>query len=132
MAHLAVDTPDAGWLRGADWETLLTPGDRARLMDKVRTELVPQLESDEVWGSLERYRDDDSVERALIDYQMAFESENDLETGAKFSAALEMYRQRPVQSREDDSYWDRNPLTGTRLAPPPDADRSIFDDVDEK
>jgi hypothetical protein len=138
MAHLAVSTPDAGWFRGADWETLLTPGDRSRLMDKARTELVPRLESDEGWGPLKRYPDGDPVEKALIDYQMAFGSENDLEAAAKFSAALEIYRQRPVRSCEDDSYWDTSPLGGTRLAPPPDADssifdadRSIFDDVDE-
>ena len=62
---------------------------------------------------------------------MAFESAGDFETAQAFADAYEMHSQLPDMAREDDG-WDRGPLTGRRLAPPPDTGRSIFDDIDEE
>jgi hypothetical protein len=67
MADLAVSTPDDGWVNGASWKVLLTPGDRARLMDKVRTDLVPRLETLDGIGDGER-EPDDPIESALFGY----------------------------------------------------------------
>jgi hypothetical protein len=132
MAGLAVSTPDDGWLDGSAWEILLTPGDRARLMDKVRTDLVPRLETLDGIGDGERDPDDDPVESALSGYRRAFEREGDFEAAQAFEDACDAYSQLPPKSREDEDYEARSPLTGTRLAPLPDTGRSIFDDIDEE
>jgi len=100
MADLAVNTPDHGWIRGSDWKILLTSGDRAMLFGKVRTELVPRLDTGEAWGD-ERDGDDDPVDDALFGYQMAFEDEGDLETAQAFEAARDAYAQLPIKARED-------------------------------
>jgi hypothetical protein len=131
MAYLAVDTPDDGWLEGYDWQTLLTPSDRVMLFDRVRTELVPRLETLDGVGDGERDPDDDPIESALAGYQRAFKREGDYETAEAFAEARDIYSQLPAKEREDYDFQDRSPLASTRLAPPPDTGRSIFDDVDE-
>lgn len=129
MAHLAVTTPDDGWLSDSAWKILLTPDDRAMLMEKVRTELVPRLATDDAWDCYERDPDDDPVEHALLGYKWAFENVSDFETAQAFADAYEMHSQLPAMTREDDSDWIRGPLTDRKLAPPPDTGRSIFDDI---
>ena len=132
MADLAVNTPDHGWIRGSDWKILLTSGDRAMLFGKVRTELVPRLDTGEAWGD-ERDGDDDPVDDALFGYQMAFEDEGDLETAQAFEAARDAYAQLPIKAREDypePRSGARAPLASTKLAPAPNMSRSIFDDID--
>jgi hypothetical protein len=101
-------------------------------MDKVRTELVPRPETLDGIGDGERDPDDDPVESALFGYRRAFEREGDFETAQGFEDACDAYSQLPPKSREDEDYETRSPLTGTRLAPPPDTGRSIFDDIDEE
>ncbi len=131
MAHLAVNTPDDGWTRGSDWRVLLTSGDRARLFEKVRMELVPRLATGEGWGDDERDGDDDPVESSLRGYERAFEDEGDFETAQAFAEARDMYSQLPIRVRQDYRDWEeRTPLTGTNLAPAPNTSRSIFDDID--
>jgi hypothetical protein len=130
MTDLAVDTPDDGWINGSAWKILLTPADRAMLFDKVRTELVPRLNTGCAWGD-EREPDDDPVENALVGYEMAFEDEGDVETAQAFAEARDAYSQLPIKVREDYlEMEDRLPLAGTRPAPAPDTSRSIFDDID--
>ena len=131
MARLAVTTPDDGSIKGSAWKILLTPGDHARLMEKVRTDLVPGLETGEGWGDDERDEDDDPVESALFGYERAFEEEGDSETAQAFAEARDMYSQLPTKTHEEYTDWeDRAPLTGARLAPAPNTGRSIFDDID--
>jgi hypothetical protein len=132
MAHLAVSTPDDGWLDGSAWKILLTADDRAMLTDKIRTDLVPRLEALAELGDGERDPDDDPIESTLIGYRTAFEREGDFETAEAFDEAYGIYTQLPPKYPEDDDdYEDRTPLTTTRLAPPPDTGRSIFDDIDK-
>jgi hypothetical protein len=132
MAGLAVSTPDAGWLDGPDWKILLTGSDRAMLMNRVLTDLVPRLEDFDA-GIPERDPDDDPVENALFTYQMAFREAGDHDTALAFDWARETYQQL-VPSREPEIYddeQDRGPLTRPAPAPAPDAGRSIFDDIDK-
>jgi hypothetical protein len=132
MAHLAVTTPDDGWLRDTAWKTLLTASDRAQLLDKVRTDLVPRLDTLDGIGDGERDPDDDPVESTLFWYQHAFEEEGDYESAQEFEWARDAYSQLPDKTREDDDSQDRSPLASTRLAPPAENGRSIFDDIDEE
>ena len=127
MAVLAVSTPDDGWLKGPDWKVLLTASDRAMLMDRVRTDLVPRL--DDV-GDGERDPDDDPIDNALFWYERAFREAGDHETADAFESARDGYQQLPVRESEDYDEPDRSPLTRPGLAPEPDTGRSIFDDID--
>jgi hypothetical protein len=132
MAHLAVTTPDDGWIRGSAWKVLLTRDDRAKLFENVRTELAPRFETAEYWDDGgERDEDQDPVEGALLGYERAFKEEGDVETAQVFAWAWELHSQLPTREREDyRDLRDRRPLTGTRLAPAPTTSRSIFDDLD--
>ena len=135
MAALAVETPDAGWLQAPAWQVLLRPAERARLMDMVRTELVPRFGTDEDPLPVEREEDDDPFEAALSEYREAFKEAGDLQTAAAFEEALDTYRQIPTSTREDygpDPDYDRSGFADhhSMLAPRPTAERSIFDDVD--
>ena len=127
MAVLAVRTPDDGWLKGPDWEILLTASDRAMLMDRVRTDLVPQL--DDV-GDGEREADDDPIDNTLFWYERAFREAGDDETADAFELARDGYQRLPVRQSEEYDEQYRSPLTRPGLAPEPDAGRSIFDDID--
>ena len=128
VADLAIATPDSGWVRDDAWKVLLTARERETLMERVRTELVYQLED---LLPEERESGYNPVERSLQGYKEAFESEGDFETARAFSEALRMYCELPKGSYDyPDDDVDRRPLSGTRLAPPPDASRSIFDDID--
>jgi hypothetical protein len=132
MAHLAVTTPDDGWIRGSAWKVLLTRDDRAKLFENVRTELAPRFETAEYWDDGgERDEDQDPVEGALLGYERASKEEGDVETAQVFAWAWELHSQLPTREREDyRDLRDRRPLTGTRLAPAPTTSRSIFDDID--
>jgi hypothetical protein len=128
VAELAIVTPDSGWVRDDAWKILLTAHERATLMERVRTELVYQLE---YLLPEEREPGYDPVETSLRGYKEAFESEGDHETARAFAEALRMYSELPEKSYDyPDDDVDRRPLSGTRLAPPPDTGRSIFDDID--
>lgn len=101
------------------------------LFEKVRTELVPRLETGDGWADAERDEDDDPVENALWGYELAFQAEGDFETAHAFAEAREWYSELPIRAAEEYSDWEKwAPLTGTRLAPPPNTSRSVFDDID--
>jgi hypothetical protein len=131
MRHLAVTTPDDGWIHDRAWKVLLTANDRTRLFEWVRTELVPRLGPGEGWLDDERDPDDDPVESALRGYSSAFENAGDFETAHAFDEAVEWHSRLPAREREDTESWtDASLLTGDRLAPPPSTGRSMFDDID--
>lgn len=138
MTALAVGTPDAGWLHAPAWQVLLSPAERARLMDTVRTDLVPRFGTDDDPLPGEREEDQDPFEAALIDYREAFKDAGDLQTAAAFDDAIDAFREAPTASREHhedyrpDPDHGRSDWTGYRsaLASRPTAERSIFDDVD--
>jgi hypothetical protein len=132
MTDLAITTPDPGWLSCKAWSVLLTPDERAHLMDTVRTELVPRLETVVVDWVSDTYEEDDPVESALFAYSRAFENEGDTETAEAFDNAWDRYSQ--LKPGPPESRYERDaspPVTGgSSLAPSPEPDRSIFDDID--
>jgi hypothetical protein len=129
MAFLAITTPDDGWIKGRPWKTLLTARDRARLMGRVRNELVPRLEDGEVFSD-ERDENYDPVEDALSGYKTAFEDEGDIRAARAFTRALELHSQLPAREYEDYTPRGSGPLSHDRLAPSHRTGRSIFDDID--
>ena len=130
VTDLAVGTPDSGWLKGGAWEVLLKPHERALIMERVRTKVVKQLEYDLDWFGEGREAGYDPVMSALRGYEEAFRGEGDHETARAFAEALRRYSELPERVYDDDDRLDRRPLTGSRLAPPPSASRSMFDDID--
>jgi hypothetical protein len=142
MAHLAVETPDSGWLHLPAWEVLLTPGERNQLMDAVRTKFVSELDMGEGWCPDER-DEDDPVERALLDYKMAFEDAGDTQAASALEEALDLFRELPTRPAEGyapdkdwgpEQDWDAGDSGYERrhssLVQPPKPSRSIFDDID--
>jgi hypothetical protein len=104
-----------------------------------------------VWCPEERDEDDDPVERALSDYQMAFEEAGDTQAASALEEALDLVRGLPTRPPEDyapDDDWDREwewhadreweshaggagaERGRSSLAPLPKPSRSIFDDID--
>jgi hypothetical protein len=141
MAHLAVETPDAGWLHLPAWKVLLRPEERSELLDAVRNEFVSQPGSDEHWFGDER-EDNDPVEHALYSYQTAFEDAGDTEAASALTEAINFFLDLPVRSSgyEPDEDWhpDWEPRAEgsgyerrqSSLALPARPGRSIFDDID--
>ena len=111
MADLAVRTPDDGWLEGPAWEVLLTASDRAMLMDKVRTDLVPRL--DDV-GDGEREADDDPIDNALFWYERAFREAGDHETADAFELGEARLPAASRQRSKDYDEQDRSPRSRAR------------------
>jgi hypothetical protein len=74
VAHLAVGTPDSGWLREDVWKILPTPHERAMITDRVRTELVEQRGYDIDWLGEGKEPGNDPVESALERYKEAFQT----------------------------------------------------------
>lgn len=132
MTDLALTTPDPGWLSCKAWSVLLTPDERAHLMDTVRTELVPRLETVVGDWVSDTYEEDDPIESALFAYSRAFENEGDAETAEAFDNAWDLYSQLKPSPPESRYEWDANPpIKGSSsLAPSSEPDRSIFDDID--
>ena len=106
MTALAVGTPDAGWLHAPAWQVLLSPAERARLMDTVRTDLVPRFGTDDDPLPGEREEDQDPFEAALTDYREAFKDAGDLQTAAAFDDAIDAFREAPTASREHYEDYD--------------------------
>jgi hypothetical protein len=134
LADLVTTPPDVNWL--SDWAMadLLTPGDRTRLLERVRDELVPELCSDNGWfGRETRSSVYDPVEEVLSGYRDAFASSGDHETAQVLGEALDKHLQRPV-TYDDDPFdgWSPRSLVPEPLEPPPHTSRSIFDDIDEE
>ena len=141
MAQLAVETPDAGWLHLPAWKVLLRPEERSELLNAVRTHFVSLFDSGDYWFADAR-EEDDPVERALLDYQRAFEDAGDPDVTYSIELALDVFRDVPTRSSDydPDGYWDpeweeRAEDDGyerrqSSLALPPTPGRSIFDDID--
>jgi hypothetical protein len=128
MAELAVLTPDGGWLDADEWNILLTPGERASLMETVRRELVPQLLDviDEAGGTPSY----DPLRDSLEDYEKAFRAEGDHETAAEFAWAARR-RDEELDGRPNGTYVpSRSPLAAANEGLPHGAGRNIFDDID--
>jgi hypothetical protein len=132
LAELVAMNPDAGWARDWNWDKLLTPGDRAKILDRVRAELVPELDNDDGWFIRET-RDPvyDHVEEVLRGYRDAFAAAGEHGTSRAFGDALERHLRLPEDSDEYgfESAWGslaHEPIM------PPYTNRSIFDDIDDE
>ncbi|MFC5645011.1 hypothetical protein [Kitasatospora cinereorecta] len=137
LAELAVETPDAAWLRRPEWQAILSSDERQQLLQLVKEQLVPELEwTLDSWSSSHDSADDPaefyaSLERELETYRDAFEG-NDPATAAAFEQALAQVEEMVTSAYEDP---DRPPHTGYQPhtgSPTHDVpyDRSIFDDID--
>jgi hypothetical protein len=133
LAELVAVYPDAGWADDWNWDKLLTPGDRAKVLDRVHAKLVPELDNDDGWFSRET-RDPvyDHVEEVLRGYMDAFAAAHDHVTSRAFGDALDRHLQRPEDSGAYAFEWASQPLAHEPLTPPPDTNRSIFDDLDHE
>ncbi len=129
VTELAIETPDSGWLTDDIWKLLLTPGERAALMQKVREVLVPALP--DLWLNVEE--GDGAIEESLDTYREEFEKEGDHEIAAAFEQAARQCAEQAASPYDDEEAEQpyRRPIASTRLAPSPDSGRSIFDDIDE-
>jgi hypothetical protein len=135
IRHLAVDTPDSGFLR-EDLRGLFTPKEYEDTLEYVRSQLLPNLE--ECIGNWSDNCNDDpdeyfsELKNTLRDYKEVF---NEEETSIFFIDAglasidetiASLSESRSGRTRgSDDFYGRRGPQAVT------DESRSIFDDVDE-
>jgi hypothetical protein len=132
VAELAVETPDADWLTETAWRILLTAGDRAALLQRVREELVPNLEDIDHWDD-EGEPGFDPIGYYLNRYEHAFEEAGDHGTAKAFAKAARERASKPTRD-DDDDYDDAEyaaSAVDTRLVPPASSGRSIFDDIDQ-
>ena len=131
LAELVAVTPDSSWVRDWGWDKLLTPRDRAKLLDRVRTEFASGLDNDDRWfGRETRSSVFDPVEEVLSGYRDAFADAGDHVTSRAFGDALDRHLRLPEDY--EDYGWASESLAREPLAPSPDANRSIFDDIDDK
>jgi hypothetical protein len=108
LADLIAVIPDSSWVRDWDWDKLLTPGDRAKLLDRVRAELAPELDNDAGWFRKEtRGSVFDPVEEVLSGYRDAFADAGDHVTSRVFGDALDRHLLRPEDY--EDYGWASEP-----------------------
>jgi hypothetical protein len=130
--NLHLKTPDADWLTETAWRILLTAGDRAALLQRVREELVPNLEDIDHWDD-EGEPGFDPIGYCLNRYEHAFKEAGDHATAEAFAKAARERASKPTRD-DDDDYEDAGytaSATDTRLVPPASSGRSIFDDIDQ-
>ncbi|WP_143676941.1 hypothetical protein [Kitasatospora sp. GP30] len=137
VAELAVETPDAAWLRRPEWQEILSDDERHRLLQRVKEKLVPDLAwTLDSWRGSWMETDDpaafySALETELTTYREAFESIDPVAASA-FEQALVEVEEMVTSAYEDP---DTPPRTGhqphegspTRDMP---YGRSIFDDID--
>jgi hypothetical protein len=134
--ELAVDTPDAGFLDDSI-RGLLTSEELAEILERVRTELLTDLDTQvDSWRrSYDGDRDPEDHFRELVsalqDYRREFAE--DEEAISQLDAALgeiekvveDLRSELPPEPEPDDFYGGSSAREGE------DASRSIFDDVDQ-
>jgi hypothetical protein len=134
--ELAIDTPDAGFLRES-LRLLFTPEELQETLALVRSELLPKLE-DVIWSWRSNFRGQDSspdgyfgsLEQELERFKDEFEGDSD--AVVKIDEALKMIEEmiNDLSAEEGDSgsRGDSEWRPGTSFG---SSERSIFDDVDE-
>jgi len=146
ISDLAIETPDADWLRMGAMARLFTEQEQAAILDRVQQVLIPSLDdtlsdwrSNEQGGSAEEYYE--PLEKALKAYAEA------LKDDSGSCDALEEALREVDYHRSEASYWqdedaeDMHSGTDQRSAyddywqePAAKIDpgtRSVFDDVDD-
>ena len=144
VSDLAIETPDDGWLHNETVQTLFTTEERAAILERVRTELVPNLD-DELYSWYGNEQGDSAeeyyrpLEDALRVYAQALK--NDRTSYAALQEALNTVDRWRIEAdywRDDEGNLPESPPSRSSAAPwrrPVTASdvggRSIFDDVDE-
>lgn len=136
LGDLAVETPDADWLAAPEWTQLLTDEERTHVLQRVRAELIDDLD-----GTLYAWKDGrapfddpdsyyDPLEGALIRYRDQFRQ--DAAAQSQLDRALEEIGELRDEAEQSAARPDR-PITLTPTEPdfaPRGLGRSVFDDVD--
>ncbi|MFF7944518.1 hypothetical protein ACFZC5_32835 [Nocardia gamkensis] len=147
VSELAIETPDGDWIDDTGLARLLTHQERIEIFDRVRTELLPNLDNIiHDWEFNEQGESAEDYYRPLIDtfdrYREAFDAREDKVASIKFRHALDRVHILETEARhwQDDDPDKPPPPTENGLhellskeAPFPagTGDRSVFDDVDE-
>ncbi|CAL9327334.1 hypothetical protein [Streptomyces sp. SudanB52_2052] len=137
VAELAVDTPDAGWLRRAEWKILLTDIDRNQLIEQVRRKLIPNLQHTlQEWEYNYDSSDDPQdyygqLEKELSTYKRAFETDDQAAAAldralAEVQRLIESEYENRDPERSDGYTRERQGSTNWTFS----HGRSVFDDVD--
>jgi hypothetical protein len=143
LRTLAVETPDAEWLRTGDWSTLLTEPEKSELLDEIRDELLRGL-VDAVGLCIETAdsRDDYAAIDELETYKNEFDRRGDLEASEAFAAAMDQYNTGMISKWDDedaDDDFERDPVSRSGFSSLKDyiaakaasaTTRSTFDDID--
>jgi hypothetical protein len=137
VSQVAVDAPDAGWLRLPEWKVLLTDTDRDHLLKEVQTVLIPNLEStlDEWYDNRDPSVDPSdyyqSLKAELQTYREAFDA--DYGAATALDHALEQLETMVEIAYEghDHTPSEVDIASGGQATPRPSShSRSIFDDID--
>ncbi|MFF5494498.1 hypothetical protein [Streptomyces aquilus] len=138
VAELAVETPDAAWLRKREWYVLFSDADREYLLQRVREELIPDLEyTISIWkdnfpSGEDPYQYYGTLQDELRTYLDAFEQ--DRETADALDLAITKVEEAAASSYDDykpdpdESPYPRR--RGDLSRQDSTRDRSIFDDID--
>jgi hypothetical protein len=146
VSDLAVETPDDGWLNSSVLSSLLSDEERVAILDRVRSELIPDL--DKMLYNWNTNEQGDSAEdyyrpltEALQSYERAFNERGDQEAARALQVALHKVddlRTMASHWRTDDvediasSGPAESPELWRRSIRDPDVSgRSVFEDVDE-
>ncbi|MFC9465137.1 nSTAND3 domain-containing NTPase [Streptomyces coelicoflavus] len=138
VATLAVETPDAAWLRDPEWQILFSKSDEQYLLQRVREDLIPDLDWVlDVWR--DNYPSDEepsryysTLQEQLRTYREAFDQDTEVADALDQAIA-------EVEETIDSSYNDYEPgpdehpdirgrinVSGQEHS----RSRSIFDDID--
>ncbi|MZE76722.1 hypothetical protein [Streptomyces xinghaiensis] len=137
VAELAIEIPDAAWLRQPEWDVLFSDTDREYLLQRVREELIPNLEYTlDTWRSNlpsgeDPYQYYGVLQDELRTYLEAFEQ--DAETASSLDRAITNVEEAATSYDDYDPEPGEGPYTRhladlSHQAPP--RNRSIFDDID--
>ncbi|MDH6590095.1 hypothetical protein M2161_009286 [Streptomyces sp. SAI-133] len=138
VATLAVETPDAAWLRDPEWKILFSESDQQYLLQRVREDLIPDLDWIlDVWRDNYPSNEEPSqyystLQEQLRTYREAFEQETEVADALDQAIA-------EVEETIDSTYNDYEPGPDEHLDIRGRANvsgqehphsRSIFDDID--
>jgi hypothetical protein len=134
VAELALETPDSGWLTGPEYKVLTTERERARLLERIRVELVSSLDHElDNWRLNEQSDDIEAyyqpLEEALDDYASALA--HDETAVALLRSAKEKVDER-VRHVLDPTLPNIGSIidAASKVSGSGPSSRSVFDDVD--
>ncbi|UKY49837.1 hypothetical protein [Streptomyces inhibens] len=135
VTEVAVEAPDAGWLRLPEWQVLLTDTDRDHLLKEVRAALIPNLEStlDDWYDNQDPSVDPSdyyqTLKTELRTFREAFDADHRAATA--LDHALEQIEKMIEIAYEGYDHVPSNFASDGHATPRlSSCNRSIFDDID--